>query len=373
MREHDFTAPDAAALTADVVKRVGGFALRARLEAAPGFTMLLGPSGGGKTTLLNCIAGLLRPDAGRVAIGTAVLFDSQAHIDVPVAQRRVGYVFQSLALFPHMTVAQNVLYGIENLAAKQRQERMMDLLKSFRIAHLAQRKVGVISGGERQRVALSRSLVTNPRALLLDEQLTALDVSTKSKILEDLRQWNAARSIPILFVTHSPQEAFALGERVAVIEAGRVIAQGTPHEVLASPRHETVAQIVGFENVFDATVLELHEHQGTMICQLGLSECRLEVPLISTSPGAAVRIAIRAGDVMIAVEPPRGLSARNALPGRIRAIRRQGVTVILDIDAGVEFEVHVTPSALNELALTAGGRIWLVIKTYSCNLVQPVS
>ncbi len=357
-------------LSVDVVKRLNSFTLKAHFQAPAGFTMLLGPSGGGKTTLLNCISGLMRPDAGRIAIGSKVLFDSSAGIDLPVAQRRLGYLFQDLALFPHMTVAQNVRYGIVKLPAAQRQERMMALLKSFRIAHLAQRKAAEISGGERQRAALARSLVTDPDVLLLDEPLTALDTATKAKILDDLRAWNTARSIPIVFVTHSPQEAFALGERVVVIEAGLVVAQGMPHEVLTQPRHETVAQIVGFENVFDATVIALNEHQGTMLCQLQGSDRNLEIPLIRTSAGSPVRIAIRAGDIMIAAERPHGLSARNTLRGRIQTIRREGVTVIAGVDSGVTFEVHVTPSAVDELRLVPEREVWLVIKTYSCNLVQ---
>jgi molybdate transport system ATP-binding protein len=358
------------ALSVDVVKRLNSFTLQANLQAPAGFTMLLGPSGGGKTTLLNCIAGLVRPDAGRIAIGSKVLFDSAAGIDLPVAQRRLGYLFQDLALFPHMTVAQNVRYGIAKLPAAPRQARMMALLKSFRIAHLAGRKGAEISGGERQRAALARSLVTDPDVLLLDEPLTALDTATKSKIVDDLRAWNTARAIPIVFVTHSPQEAFALGEWVVVIEAGQVVAQGMPQEVLTSPRHETVAQIVGFENVFDAAVTALHEHQGTMLCRLESSDCELEVPLARTEVGCEIRIAIRAGDIMIAAERPHGLSARNTLRCCIQSIRREGVTVILGVDAGVIFEVHITPSAVDELRLVPGREVWLVIKTYSCNLVQ---
>ncbi len=362
---------DHIALSVDVVKRLNGFTLQARFAAAAGFTMLLGPSGGGKTTLLNCIAGLMRPDAGRIAIGAKVLFDFAARIDLPSTKRRVGYVFQDLALFPHMTVADNVRYGIARLSAAERQLRTAALLESFHIAHLAGRKASEISGGERQRTALARSLVTDPDALLLDEPLAALDRATKSKIIDDLRAWNTARSIPILFVTHSPEEAFALGERVVVIEAGQVVAQGMPQEVLAAPRHETVAQIVGFENVFDAEVTALHENQGTMLCRLEGADCELEVPLTRAGAGAPVRVAIRAGDIMVAAERPRGLSARNTLRGRIESIRREGVRVILGVDAGVTFEVHITPSAADELHLAPGREIWLVIKTYSCNLVHP--
>jgi molybdate transport system ATP-binding protein len=206
--------------------------------------------------------------------------------------------------------------------------------------------------------------------MLLDEPLTTLDKAVKAKIIEDLRLWNSAHSIPILFVTHSPEEAFALGECVVVIEAGKVIAQGLPQEILTAPRHETVAQIVGFENVFDATVMALQEQQGTMLCKLEDSDCELEVPLIQAGIGAPVRIAIRAGDIMIAAQHPHGLSARNTIRGRIRSVRRQGVRVIAGVEAGVLFEVHVTPSALDELQLAAGREIWLIIKTYSCNLLE---
>jgi|SRR5579875_474500 molybdate transport system ATP-binding protein len=359
------------ALAVDVDKRLNGFRLQAHFAAPAGFTMLLGPSGGGKTTLLNCIAGLLRPDAGRIAIGARTLFDSAARIDLRPAHRRIGYVFQDLALFPHLTVADNVRYGIAKLPAAERQLRTAALLESFHVAHLAARKASEISGGERQRTALARALVTDPDALLLDEPLAALDRATRSKIIDDLRAWNAVRSIPILFVTHSPEEAFALGERVVVIEAGRMVAQGMPQEVLAAPRHETVAQVVGFENVFDAKVTALHENQGTMLCRLDGADCELEVPLTRAGLGAPVRVAIRAGDIMVAAERPRGLSARNTLRGRIGAIRREGVRVILAVDAGVTFEVHLTPSAADELRLAPGREIWLVIKTYSCNLVHP--
>ncbi len=348
------------------------FALEAAFNASAGFTMILGPSGSGKTTLLNCIAGLTRPDAGRIALGARALFDSDERVDMPVAERRLGYVFQNLALFPHLTVAQNVQYGLAKLPAGERRARMMAMLESFRIAHLIARKPGEISGGERQRVALARSLVTNPAALLLDEPLTALDNATKSKILDDLRDWNAAHEIPILYVTHSAEEAFALGERVVVLEAGRILAQGMPQFVLTTPRHETIAQVVGFENVFDATVQSIAETQGTMLCQLDGSATHLEVPLGHADIGSRLRIAIRAGDIIIASDQPHNLSARNSFQGRVLSIRREGVRVVVMIDAGATFEVHLTPAAIDALQLEAGKQVWLVIKTYSCNLVEIV-
>ncbi|HEV2171582.1 MAG TPA: molybdenum ABC transporter ATP-binding protein [Candidatus Binatus sp.] len=359
-------------LSVHVVYRTStGFTLDAAFEARPGFTMILGPSGGGKTTLLNCIAGFVRPDAGRITIGAHVLFDSAERIDAPPAARRLGYVFQNLALFPHLTAAQNVEYGLARLRADERHARAATMLDAMRIAHLAGRKPVEISGGERQRVALARSLVTDPDALMLDEPLAALDAATKSRILDDLRTWNAAREIPILYVTHSPDEAFALGERVVVLEAGRILAQGMPQNVLTTPRHETIAQVVGFENVFDATVKSIAAGQGTMLCQLNGSATEIEVPLGHAEPGDRIRIAIRAGDIIVAVGRPNGLSARNSLQGRIRSIRREGVRVVVMIDAGSSFEVHLTPAAIDSLHLQAGKEVWLVIKTYSCNLVEP--
>src|SRR6185437_2065468 len=184
------------------------------------------------------------------------------------------------------------------------------------------RKPAQISGGERQRVALARALVTDPGLLLLDEPLAALDAITKSKLIDDLRRWNIAHSIPIIYVTRSPQEAFALGDHLVVLEAGRVLAQGMPQHVLATPRHETVAQLVGFENVFSAGISSLNERNGTMSCRLAGSGLELEVPLGRAAPGAQLRIAIRAGDILMAGSRPRGLSARNIFQGRLASLRQ---------------------------------------------------
>ncbi len=174
------------------------------------------------------------------------------------------------------------------------------ILESFRIPQLRGRKPAEISGGERQRVALARALVTDPCVLLLDEPLAALDASTKSKIIDDLRAWNQAHRIPILYVTHSREEVFALGERVLVLENGRIIAQGTPHEVMTAPRQETVAQLAGFENIFDATVLAAHPDRGTMTCQIVGSSVELETPLVRAEVGSVLRVGIRAGDILLA-------------------------------------------------------------------------
>jgi len=346
------------------------FTLDVRLQATPGMTMILGASGSGKTTLLRCLAGLHRPDAGEIVVGDRTLFDSSTGLDTPTRHRHVGYVFQHLALFPHMTAAQNIEYGLAARDPAARRDRTRAIAESFHIAHLLDRRPDAISGGERQRVALARSLVTDPHLLLLDEPLSALDLATQTRIIADLRTWNVTHRIPILYVTHAHREVFALGERVIVLQHGAIAADGTPHDVLDTPAQETIAQLAGFENLLPVEQVTPHADGGTMTCRLG-ERTELEVPLTNLPADSRVplRVAIRAGDIMLATGSPHGLSARNVLAGRIVSIRREGATVIVDVDAGCVFEVHVTPGAAASLSLAEGHAIWLVIKTHSCRLV----
>jgi molybdate transport system ATP-binding protein len=364
-----------AALTAQVRKErrrdaVSPFVLDVSLAIAPGITILFGPSGAGKSTLLDCLAGLVRPDAGRIAIGEQALFDSAGRANLPPQKRRIAYVFQSLALFPHMSVEENVSYGLAYLQGQERRARVGEILAAFRVENLKTRKPGEISGGEKQRVALARSLVTLPRLLLLDEPLTGLDAALKAAIVEDLRAWNAAQRIPILYVTHSREEVDALGERVIAMDHGRVVSAGTPQEVLDAPRRKRLAQAAGFENLFGGTVMDVREADGVMRVRLDASASEIEVPLGYASAGDRVRVAIRAGDILLATEPPKGLSARNVLPGRIVSLDRRGNMVVARVACGVVFTAHVTPGAARALELAPKRQVWLVLKTHSCHLVN---
>jgi molybdate transport system ATP-binding protein len=357
-------------LSVNLQKRLSAnFALDVKFSIPPGITMLFGASGSGKTTLLRCIAGLIRPDSGQIKIGDQTLFDSDARVDVPVRGRKVGFLFQSLALFPHLSVAKNIEYGLDGLDRADAQKRTENILKSFRIPGVRNHKPSEISGGERQRVALARALVTDPLVLMLDEPLSALDYPTQSRIIQDLRAWNAAQDIPILYVTHSQREVFALGERVISLENGKILSEGTPQDVLEAPAHESLAQLAGFENFFDATVVSISNDSGTMLSRLDGAETEVEVPLSRVEVGANIRIAIRAGDIIIAGEFPRALSARNIVPARIISLRREGAMVIAEIDAGRKFEVHLTPAACESLGLKPDRQVWLVIKTHSWRLV----
>jgi len=357
-------------VSVQIRKRLGkDFELDLAISLPPGITILFGPSGAGKTTLLDCIAGLVHSDAGRIAIAENTLFDSALGINVPPQRRKVGYVFQDLALFPHLSVEGNVEYGLSRLDKRERKRRSAALLESFHIGHLRSRRPGQISGGERHRVALARALVIDPGILLLDEPLAALDAAIKSKIVDDLRTWNQEHRVPVVYVTHSREEVFALGERAIVIENGRVIAQGTPHQVMSAPQHETVAQLAGFENIFDATVIAAHEGRGTMACRLAGSNVELETPLVRAGVGSVLRVGIRAGDILLASLDPSGLSARNILPGRVLSLAQRDVIAVARVDCGVEMEVHLTLAARDSLELQPGGEVWLVVKTHSCHLM----
>jgi len=344
------------------------FTLDVAFTIAPGITIVFGPSGAGKTTLLDCVAGLATPGSGRIAVGDRILFDQAHGRNVPVQSRNAGYVFQDLALFPHLTVGKNVEYGLSG-PKEARRKKSDAALQSFRIANLRDRKPKEISGGERQRVALARALVTDPCVLLLDEPLAALDAATKSKIIDDLRTWNALHNIPILYVTHNREEVFALGERVLVLENGRIIADGTPHGVMTAPRQESIAQLVGFENIFHAVVGAAHEERGTMICRIDNSTVELETPLLRAESGSRLFIGIRAGDILLATVHPVGLSARNVIPGRVHSLEQRDVIVVVRVNCGVEMEVHLTLAARDALELQPGREIWLIVKTHSCHLM----
>jgi molybdate transport system ATP-binding protein len=219
---------------ARVVREPDGFTLDVDFEAPPGVTVLFGPSGSGKSTTLAAIAGLERPASGRITLGKDVWFDRSERIDVPVHRRRVAFVFQSLALFPHMSALANVGYGMDpSLDRDARDERARTLLDRLRAGHLADRRPATFSGGEAQRVALARALATSPRLILLDEPFSALDRELRVELIADLRDLVRELEVPVLFVTHHRAEARALGERVVMLEKGRVERVGSVNDLVA--------------------------------------------------------------------------------------------------------------------------------------------
>ncbi|HZI17122.1 MAG TPA: ATP-binding cassette domain-containing protein [Pyrinomonadaceae bacterium] len=370
----------------------GGFTLDVEFKAPAGVTIIFGASGSGKSLTLRAVAGLLRPDAGSIAAGDLTLFDSEAGVDLPPRRRRAGYVFQNLALFPHLTARQNVEFALPRLPRAEREARALGLLERFHVGHVAPRRPRDISGGEAQRVALARALATGPRVLLLDEPLSALDEATKLGIISDLKSFNRELRLPVLYVTHSRDEALALGERAVVYERGRVTAAGPPSEVFDAPVTSSVARLAGVENVFEGTVRRRDEAAGTMLVALGGArgdgrsrggeqgerveqggagdegECLIEAPLGESRAGEPVCLAVRSGDILLAASEPAGLSARNVLRGRVRSVEQRGGQLLVRVRAGVEWAASVTRQSAEELGIEAGREVWLVFKTHSCRL-----
>jgi molybdate transport system ATP-binding protein len=211
-------------LAVRIVLRTRSFTLDVAFEVKPGVTVLFGPSGSGKSRTLGCIAGIVRPDRGLISLGSEVWFDDARHHELPIHQRRVAYVFQSLALFPHMTAEENVSYGIGRTVPKaERRATAHDMLARMRVGHLADRKPQTFSGGEAQRVALARAFAMKPKVLLLDEPFSALDAGVKLELLAEVGEWLAREHIPAVLVTHHADEASALGDQVVMLEKGRVV------------------------------------------------------------------------------------------------------------------------------------------------------
>jgi molybdate transport system ATP-binding protein len=249
---------NAGELVADFEKRFpGGPLVQIQLrESVADFslTILFGPSGSGKTTALRCLAGLERPDRGFIRFGGETWFDSERRILVPPQRRRIGYLFQDYALFPHLTIAQNIRYGLRRVGKTERLRRVAEIMDLLGLHGLESRYPQQVSGGQQQRVALARALVCRPRLLLLDEPLSALDVPTRGELRRQLRQWLEELRMPGILVTHDRIEALALGDQLVVLDAGKVRQRGQVHEVFSRPADLGVARIVGVDTVERATV-----------------------------------------------------------------------------------------------------------------------
>lgn len=350
----------------------GRFRLNVEFEVPAGFTILFGASGSGKTTTLKSISGIVRPDSGRISIGDKVLFDSVQRIDLPIRSRGVGYVFQNLALFPHLTALANVEFGMSRFSRADRRRRAEAMMEALHITHTASRKPRDVSGGEAQRIALARVLSCEPRLLLLDEPLSAIDEATKLSIISDLKNLNREMSLPILYVTHNRDEAVSLGERVIVFERGQVIARGLPLEVFGTPITSSIARLTGVENIFTGRIINKSEAGGTMTVEIsdGIGSCQVEVPFGNQATGEAVTVAVPSGDVLLATEEPRSTTLRNRLSGRISKIEGRVNRTVVSVKSGVTWNASVTPQAVRELELSEGQDIWVAFKTHSCYLLD---
>jgi molybdate transport system ATP-binding protein len=240
----------------EITKWLPEFTLDVAWSAGDGVAVLFGPSGAGKTLTLQCLAGLIRPDAGRIVVDDRVLFDSAAGVDLPPQHRRVGYVFQGYALFPHLTVGQNVAFGLRDRPRAERQARAAEVIERLGLGGLEHRRPGELSGGQRQRVALGRALAIDPALLLLDEPLSALDAPLRRSLRDELRTILSGWGTAAVLVTHDFTEAYQLADRIVIYEGGRVIQSAPRAELLWQPASEAVARIMGLRNVLHGTVVK---------------------------------------------------------------------------------------------------------------------
>jgi len=339
------------------------FTLDATFEAPPGITVLFGRSGSGKTTIVNAVAGLLTPDAGRIAAGDWVLLDTERGTRLPPHRRRLGYIFQEGRLFPHLTVRQNLTYGAWFAPKDAPREDMGKVVDLLGIGHLLERRPGALSGGEKQRIAIGRALLSAPRLILADEPLAALDEARKSEILPYFERLRDEVSVPILYVSHSASEVARLATSVVALEGGRIVAQGTAAEVLGDPAvlpagaREAGALLI-------ATVVS-HHHDG--LTELDAGGAPLFLPRIALAPGTVVRVRIAAHDVILSRTRPEGLSALNILSGTVKEVRPgegPGAIVALDTYAG-RLLARITRRSADALGLGPGVAAHAIVKTVS--------
>jgi molybdate transport system ATP-binding protein len=343
------------------------------LRIGGGVTVLFGASGSGKTTVLRCLAGLETPDAGEIRFGDEVWLQKSGKLKtesgnyfLPPKNRSLGFVPQDYSLFPHLTVARNVGYGLHELSAAERAPRIAETLRWLGLDGLENRRPRELSGGQQQRVALARAVVCRPKLLLLDEPLAALDTPTRLRLRGDLRQWLRQLGIPTIFVTHDRFEALALGDDVVVMHAGRNVQHGAAHEVFSRPVNLAVAEITAIETIQPGQILERRDGLVTM----AVGGARL-VALAGDLPADAreVFLCIRAEDVMLMRADLVQSSPRNRLAATVRALAREGPLVRVDLDCGFPLTALLTRPACEELALQEGVSLVAMVKAPQVHLI----
>ncbi|UGV41295.1 ABC transporter ATP-binding protein [Methanococcoides orientis] len=305
------------------------FSLDATFETRDELVVLFGRSGSGKTTTLRCIAGLEKPDNGSIVVNDQTYFDSISGINLQPQYRRPGYVFQNYALFPHMNVRKNITYGLKGWDKEKKEERMFEMLRLLHIEGLENRYPSQLSGGQKQRVALARALAPKPGILLLDEPFSALDMVVRMRLRERIKAIQNELKIPILFITHSPDEAFSLADRVIVLHDGKVHQTGSPREVFYSPVDRNVAELVGVSNIFDNGKVIGSSTAGTVVEGRGLEF----ITSSSVNPSGKVSLGIRPENVHIkAYDEGLFLGDGNVFAGNVIDITDKGSSKMMAVE-----------------------------------------
>lgn len=358
----------ASLLSVEAQVRLGSFELATDFDLPlAGLTAIYGSSGSGKTTLINLVAGLLRPRAGRIALGEIVYFDSALGLELPVEKRGLGYVFQDARLFPHLSVRGNLLFGLKRAAGHAGGPRAISfeqVVELLGIAALLDRRPHTLSGGEKQRVALGRALLAQPRLLLMDEPLASLDAPRKAEILPYIERLRDELQIPILYVSHAIDEVLRLATAIVVLDSGRVVAAGPVDDVLQQPAVR--AQLGGAElgTLTFGTVVAHDDVYG--LSTLDCDGFELKVPRVPHAVGTAVRARIPAREVALALARPGDVSITNRLAGVVTAVERRDQTysdVMVRLSPTTVLSVTISRESAARLALAPGLQVWCLIKS----------
>ncbi|MDE2164141.1 MAG: molybdenum ABC transporter ATP-binding protein [Alphaproteobacteria bacterium] len=339
--------------------RHGDFSLDASFSAQGGVTALFGPSGAGKSTIVGAIAGLLRPQQGRIAVNGRVLLDSAKQIFVPAALRRTAVVFQDARLFPHMSVEDNLLFGWRRAQNKADAGTIAHIVELLGLGGLLARRPQRLSGGEKSRVALGRALLAAPDMLLLDEPLASLDVARRGEILPYLEKLARETKLPMLYVSHAVEEVARLADTVVVLENGRVTAQGSVFDLLTD-----IDAIAGVPPLGAVLVATVREHRADGLSLLGFDGGVLAVSRLPQPVGTSLRVRLRAEDIMLAREEPRAISANNVLPCTVQAVRSSGDQADVQLLCGAtRLVARITCASLARLGLEPGIAVFAIVKS----------
>jgi molybdate transport system ATP-binding protein len=354
-------------LRVEIRKRRGDFCLDVGFSApTPGVTALFGRSGCGKSTLISLIAGLLTPDSGRILLDGDTWFDSARHLNVDARHRRMGVVFQDARLFPHLSVRANLEYGTRRLPrGVKRDIPFDDVVSLLGLAPLVGRRPHELSGGEQQRIALGRALLSQPRLLLLDEPLASLDIARREEVLPYLEKLRDAFALPIVYVSHQFDEVLRLATRVVLLDAGRAVADG---DLATVSRDPLLRAIVGPDSVGAVVAGQIERLDAAGLAVVRVGDATLNVELDDAMPGQRIQIQVLARDVIVASELPRGLSVRNVVPARVVSITAdagRSVLIVLDIGRASTLLARITARASQELSLSPGKQVWALIKAVS--------
>ncbi|WNJ98435.1 molybdenum ABC transporter ATP-binding protein [Thalassospiraceae bacterium LMO-JJ14] len=347
--------------------RRGNFELKARFETEGGLTTLFGRSGAGKSTIIDCLAGLARPDSGHIRIAGETLFDKSAGIDLAPEKRRVGYVFQDARLFPHMRVRSNLEYGMKRIAPAERRHSIDDVVAMLGISKLLERYPADLSGGEVQRVAIGRALLASPKILLMDEPLAALDFDRKAEIMPFIEKLRDHAGVPIMYVSHAVEEVVRLADTMVVLADGDTIAFGDVEDIMS--RLDLRPHTGRFEAGAVIHVWVSGHDDEYMLTELGFGAGAVWVPRLELERGTPLRLRLRARDVSLSLERPRGSMTLNIFEATIVDIENvaEGVSPHVDVlvNAGAPIIARVTRRSVAEYGLEAGMKVFVSVKTSS--------